>query len=111
VVLALPGNPAATLVAFELLGRPLLRGLLGLPRHRWQRRVQLVELAGSCEGERAREHFVRAKLDEHGRARPLAKQLSGALRSIADFDVLLRVPAGCTRVEAGESLPALYIRE
>jgi molybdopterin molybdotransferase len=110
-VLALPGNPAATMVAFELLGRPLLRGLLGLPRHRWQRRPRSVELATAAEGDRLREHFVRAKLDEHGRAHPLDKQLSGALRSIADFDVLVRVPAGRTRVEAGESLPALFIRD
>lgn len=110
-VLALPGNPAATMVAFELLGRPLLRALLGLPRHRWLRPARVVELAEPAKGERRREHFVRAKLDEHGRAHPLAKQLSGALRSIADFDVLLRVPAGRMRVEAGESLSALYIRE
>jgi molybdopterin molybdotransferase len=111
LVLALPGNPAATMVTFELLARPLIRALLGLPRHRWQRRPRAVELAAAVDGERQREHFARAKLDEHGRAHPLAKQLSGALRSIADFDVLLRVPAGRTRVEAGESLPALFLRE
>lgn len=111
LVLALPGNPASTMVAFELLARPLIRALLGLPRHRWQRRPRAVELATFAEGDRVREHFVRAKLDEHGRAHPLAKQLSGALRSIADFDVLLRVPAGRIRVEAGESLPALFLRE
>jgi molybdopterin molybdotransferase len=111
LVLALPGNPASTMVAFELLGRPLIRAWLGLPRHRWQRRPRSVELAAAAEGDRMREHFVRAKLDEHGRAHPLIKQLSGALRSIADFDVLLRVPAGRTRVEAGESLPALFLRE
>jgi molybdopterin molybdotransferase len=111
LVLALPGNPAATMVAFELFGRPLLRALLGLPRHRWQRPFRSVELAAAVEGDRVREHFARAKLDEHGRAHPLTKQLSGALRSIADFDVLLRVPVGRTRVEAGESLPALFLRE
>jgi molybdopterin molybdotransferase len=111
LVLALPGNPASTMVAFELLGRPLIRAWLGLPRHRWQRRPRSVELAAAAEGDRLREHFVRAKLDEHGRAHPLGKQLSGALRSIADFDVLLRVPAGRTRVEPGESLPALFLRE
>jgi molybdopterin molybdotransferase len=111
LVLALPGNPAATMVAFELLGRPLIRALLGLPRHRWQRPYRTVELAAAVEGDRVREHFARAKLDEHGRAHPLGKQLSGALRSIADFDVLLRVPTGRTRVEAGEPLPALFLRE
>ena len=44
----------------------------------------MVELAAPTEGEPRREHFVRARLDEHGRAHPLGKQLSGALRSIAD---------------------------
>jgi molybdopterin molybdotransferase len=110
-VLALPGNPASTLVAFELFARPLIRALLGLPRHRWRRRSRLVELAAAAEGDRRREHYVRARLDEHGRAHPLTKQLSGALRSIADFDVLLRVPAGQTRVEAGEQLEALVLRD
>ncbi|PRP90354.1 Molybdopterin molybdenumtransferase [Enhygromyxa salina] len=110
-VLALPGNPASTLVAFELLARPLVRALSGLARHRWQRPRRLVELASPAEGDRRREHFVRATIDAHGRARPLAKQLSGALRSIADFDALVRVPAGRDRVDAGEELEALILRE
>lgn len=112
-VLALPGNPASTMVAFELLGRPLLRALLGLPEHRWRRPTRPVELAAAAAGagDRRREHFVRARLDADGRAHPLTKQLSGALRSIAGFDALLRVPAGRTRVEAGESLAALILRE
>ncbi|KIG16922.1 Molybdopterin biosynthesis protein MoeA [Enhygromyxa salina] len=111
LVLALPGNPASTLVAFELFGRPLIRALGGLPRHRWLRPRRLVELGGPAEGDRRREHFVRAKLDAQGRALPLAKQLSGALRSIAGFDALVRVPAGRVRVEAGEQLEALILRE
>lgn len=110
-VLALPGNPASTLVAFELFGRPLIRALSGLPRHRWLRSRRLVELSGPAEGDRRREHFVRAKLDADGRAAPLPKQLSGALRSIAGFDALVRVPAGRLRVEVGEQLEALILRE
>jgi molybdopterin molybdotransferase len=110
-VLALPGNPASTLVAFELFGRPLIRALSGLPRHRWLRPRRLIELGSPAEGDRRREHFVRARVDADGRAYPLAKQLSGALRSIAGFDALVRVPAGRVRVEAGEQLEALILRE
>ena len=110
-VLALPGNPASTLVAFELFGRPLIRARSGLPRHRWLRPRRLVELSAPAEGDHRREHFVRAKLGADGRAEPLAKQLSGALRSIAGFDALVRVPAGQRRVEAGEQLEALILRE
>ncbi|MFO7565454.1 MAG: molybdopterin molybdotransferase MoeA [Enhygromyxa sp.] len=110
-VLALPGNPAATLVAFELFGRPLIRALLGLPRGRWFRPRRTVELTAAAEGDRRREHWIRAKLDDTGRATPLTKQLSGALRSIAGFDALVRIPAGRETVPAGERLEAIIVRE
>lgn len=110
-VLALPGNPASTLVAFELFVRPLIRALLGLPRARWHRPRRLVELAAAAEGDRRREHWVRARLDDAGRAVPLEKQLSGALRSIAGYDALVRVPAGRDTVPAGERLEAMIVRE
>jgi molybdopterin molybdotransferase len=109
-VLALPGNPAATLVGFELLARPLLRAMLGLPRRRWFRRVAELELAGAVEGDRKRDHYVRVQIDDQGRAAPLDRQLSGSLRSIADFDALVIVPAGRERVAAGERLQALILR-
>jgi molybdopterin molybdotransferase len=110
-VLALPGNPAATLVTFELFVRPLIRALLGLPRARWARPRRELELGAPTTGERRREHWIRARLDEAGRAIPLEHQLSGALRSIAGFDALLRVPAGRLSVAAGERLDAMILRE
>ena len=110
-VLALPGNPASTLVAFELFARPLIRAMLGLAPHRWQRARRELVLAAPAEGDRRREHWVRAQIQADGRARPLAKQLSGALRSIANFDALLRVPAGRESVPAGERLEAMIVRE
>ncbi len=109
-VLALPGNPASTFVAFELLARPLLRAWLDLPRASWQRRTFPLELAAPVEGDRKREHFVRVQIDEQGRARPLAQQLSGALRSLAEVDALLRIPAGHARADVGERFPALLLR-
>lgn len=110
-VLALPGNPAATLMTFELFVRPLIRALLGLPPARWARPRRLVELAAPAEGDRRREHWVRATLDDHGRAHPLTNQMSGALRSIAGFDALVRVPVGRVMVPAGERLEAMILRE
>ncbi|MCA9687505.1 MAG: hypothetical protein KC457_35415, partial [Myxococcales bacterium] len=108
-VLALPGNPASTYVAFELLARPLIRAMLGLPRRHWHRPRRPVELAAPAEGDMKREHYVRATIDDDGRAWPLSKQLSGALRSLAAFDVLLRVPEGRRSVAAGETLEAIFI--
>lgn len=110
-VLALPGNPASTLVSFELFVRPLIRALLGFPRARWFRPRRSVELACAAEGDRRREHWIRAKLDDAGRAVPLPQQLSGALRSIAGFDALIRIPAGREAVPAGEHLDAIIVRD
>src|SRR5690606_36053632 len=63
-ILALPGNPAATLVTFELLVRPLIRAQIGLPRARWTRPRRRVELAAPAEGDRRREHWLRAMIDD-----------------------------------------------
>ena len=110
-VLALPGNPASTLVTFELFARPTIRALLGMPRARWRPRLRRVELASPMRGEQRRTHLVRATFDDDGRVRPLATQVSGALRSIAAFELLVIVPAGRAEVDAGERLDALVIRE
>lgn len=110
-VLALPGNPASTLVTFELFARPSIRALLGIPRARWRPRLRRVELAAPMRGEQRRTHYVRATFDADGRVRPLATQVSGALRSIAAFELLVIVPAGRAEVDAGEHLDALMIRE
>ena len=110
-VLALPGNPASTLVTFELFARTAIRVLLGLPRRRWRRPWRQIELAAPVRGEATRTHFVRARFEPDGRVSPLDKQQSGALRSIASFELLVRVPAGQTQVAAGERLDALILRE
>ncbi|MFO0636409.1 MAG: hypothetical protein U0168_26560 [Nannocystaceae bacterium] len=61
LLFALPGNPASTLVAFVLLVRPCLRALAGVADAGALPQLELP-LAGEVEGERAREHFVRARL-------------------------------------------------
>ncbi|WP_086001894.1 molybdopterin-binding protein [Plesiocystis pacifica] len=110
-VLALPGNPASTFVTFELFARPLIRALAGLPERAWSRPTRVVELAEPTRGSPRRTHYVRARWTEDGRAAPLSKQLSGALRSIAYADLLLHVPEDRGEVPAGERLSAVILRE
>lgn len=109
-VLALPGNPAASFVTCELLVRPWIRAALGVPETRWRRPRRRVELAGEARGDRRRAHFVRARLGPDGRAHPLSAQLSGALRSIAEVDVLLHLPAGVETLPPGSHVDAVVLR-
>lgn len=104
---ALPGNPASSLVAFELFVRPALRRLLGI-RGDVRRPIVDVELSAPAPGSGARAHYVRARR-QGDRAWPLPSQLSGNLRSIADFDLLLRIPPGTRELPAGARCEALMV--
>lgn len=116
LVLGLPGNPGSAHVAFELLGRPLVRRLCGVAEARcgWPRRA--VELTEAVRPMARRTKFERARIEAArgrgslSRATPLASQASGALRSIADYDVLLRIEPGDAPLEAGAIVDALEVR-
>ncbi len=92
LLFGLPGNPVSALVTFVLLVRPALL--------RWQgaREVAPVRyrvLAGEgLENRGDRRHFIRARLDESGRAWPTGGQASHLLGSLAAADGLLDVSAG-----------------
>ena len=105
-VLALPGNPASSYVAFELFARPLLRRLGGhamIDRPRTQ-----VELATTLRAEETRDHYLRARL-VGGKAEPLPTQLSGALTSIAAAELLLLLPGGSGEHAAGSRVEAIIL--
>ncbi len=88
----LPGNPVSALVTFVLLVRPALL--------RWQgaRHVEPIRYwvtAGEAIQNRGdRQHFIRARLDSAGNARPAGPQASHLLGSMAAADGLLDLPAG-----------------
>jgi molybdopterin molybdotransferase len=108
-VLALAGNPASTFVGFELLARPIIRALAGHAARAWQRPTTRVRTLRELEGSKVRDHLVRARLGPDG-ATPLARQLSGALTSLAGVDALLRVPAGVESVPAHAEVDAILLR-
>jgi molybdopterin molybdotransferase len=107
-VFCLPGNPASTLVTFELLVRPALRRLLGIRGDVRRPRVT-VTLRTPARASGRRTHFVRARLHRDGSATVLDTQTSGNLRSIVDFDALVVVPAAGPDLEAGQAAEAIPI--
>jgi molybdopterin molybdotransferase len=108
--ICLAGNPASTLVAFELMARPaLLRlgGVRGAVERPWRR----VTLRGPVPGAGRREHYVRVRMHGSDEAEPLPRQLSGDLRSISDFDAFVRVPAGHGDLVAGATADAMLLSD
>ncbi|MGD9696205.1 MAG: molybdopterin molybdotransferase MoeA [Thermoleophilia bacterium] len=96
VILALPGNPAAAVVAFHLLGRPLLG-----TRGDWSRRAAL---AAPCRRHPRATTFMRCSEAPEG-LRPLARQGSAQLGSLAGARALAWIDPGEGTVDPGTLVP------
>ena len=98
LVMGLPGNPSSAMVTARLLLAPLIAGLVGRePALTWRR----APLASSLEACGDRETFVRASWDGEG-VRPASYQDSGAQKTLADSDLLIRRRAGALAAAVGE---------
>ncbi len=110
--LGLPGNPVSTLVTFELFARPAIRRMHG---HRLlHRRAVPVRVAEAVSINAPLTHFLRAEVrwDDHGLLAALTgPQGSGLLSSMARANALLVVPPGRPRIEAGETVDAILLRD
>lgn len=102
VVVGLPGNPTSALVTARLLLKPLLAGLAGLEPSaalRWRR----APLAAAMDPGSDRETFWRAR-DEDGKVVLIPNQDSGAQRTLAEADLLVRQAAGSPRLTVGSEV-------
>jgi molybdopterin molybdotransferase len=110
--LGLPGNPVSTLVTFELFARPAIRKMQG---HRLLfRRPVRVRLAEAVTVAAPLTHFLRGVVAHSGdeySARLTGAQGSGLLSSMAKANALLVIPPDKTRLERGELVQALLLRE
>jgi molybdenum cofactor synthesis domain-containing protein len=113
VVFGLPGNPVSSMVSYELLARPGLRRMEGLPDDQWHRRsvpaVAEEPLRASADG-RITYARVRAVPGEDGRWRVRAAggQGSHQLHAMATANALA-VVAPSSPVEAGGSVDILLL--
>jgi molybdopterin molybdotransferase len=105
----LPGNPVSAAVTFLVLARPALLKLRGLGE------LDLPSVSAEAEEEfingSDRLHFMRARLRrEAGRwlARPLSRQGSHVISSLADADALVAVP-GQTTLGRGARVEAMWL--
>ena len=109
-VFGLPGNPASSMVSFELFVRPALRQMLGDARP-LRPRVRVV-LEEAYEKEEGRRHYLRALVRREGDgliARLLGRQGSGQLTSMIRSNALVEISENATRVIPGQTVTALML--
>lgn len=106
-ILGLPGNPASALVTARLLLAPLIAGMSGRnpstalvwhPSH----------FDGLVDGCSDRDFFIRAYSTQTG-VRPLKSQGSADQKSLADADILVRIPPGTAIVSTPSIVEALEL--
>jgi molybdopterin molybdotransferase len=113
-VLGLPGNPASSMVSFELFVRPVLRRLAGHAEAD-DRRRERVALGSAYRKEPGRAHYVRARLvagptpDAPRVAELLARQGSGMLMSMIHVGALLELPIETGDLPAGAIVTAIVL--
>ncbi len=107
LVFGLPGNPASSLVCFELFVRPALQALAGQPREAWHMPRGRAVLSGPAKAAPDRPVYLPCRLARTARgleATPLPWTGSSDLLGLAGAGGLIALPAGGRRHEAGEEV-------
>lgn len=110
LVVCLPGNPVAAMVAFELFVRPALLALQGLPPRVTALPGRAAVPLTKAEGKR---HFLRASVEVRDGAwwaTPLPNQSSGALSSALGATHLISLAPEVTEVPAGSEISLLPVQ-
>lgn len=103
LVFNLPGNPVSALVCFEVLVRPAVNALLGIPDP--LPAYGRGRLATAVARNAGRDEFVRARVERAGdevRLHPVTGQESHMIVSAARADAVVLVPRGVGELAAGD---------
>ena len=115
LVFGLPGNPASSLVCFDLFVRPALASLLGWPQGRLSLPRRRARLGGAAKGAEDRPVYAPCRLEsaDDGSlvAHPLPWTGSSDLVGLAVADAYLALPAGVRRAEAGDEVEVVMLRD
>jgi molybdopterin molybdotransferase len=107
LVFGLPGNPASSLVCFELFVRPAFQILAGRPRSEWHLAHARARLLAPCQAAPDRPVYLPCLLARDGQtlvAAPLPWTGSSDLLGLAGAEGLIALPAGGGRFEAGAEI-------
>jgi len=98
-VLGLPGNPVAAFVCTLVFGRPALSLMAGCG---WQApQGFMVEAAFTKSKKPGRREYLRARLDEQGRAEVFASEGSGRISGLSWAEGLVELPDSAAQIGPG----------
>jgi len=107
MVMALPGNPAAALNCYYIYVLPALEKMMGFGfKGLLSGKVRLVNEVKKKAG---RAHFLKARIHNDG-AEILQGQSSAMLRSFAQANALVYLPAANEGANAGEEVKVFYLK-
>ncbi len=109
-LLGLPGNPVSAAVTFELLGRPVIRKMLGHSRL-LRPQIDVIVEDGVSEVV-SRRHYVRARVElRDGRfvARTTGNQGSNITTSLLNANAFIVVPEGGVAIHPGDTAKAIML--
>ncbi len=110
LIFGLPGNPASSMVTFEVLVRPALQKMLGSPA--LYRPLLCAQITEPASNNTKRTHFVRGQLSfasPQPLFTPLSSQSSADLLSMRQAHALAILPPSSAPVKAGDSVQVLWI--
>ena len=111
LVFSLPGNPVSALVCFELLVRPAVNALLGVPEP--LPRFEQAVLTESVRRDPHRDQFVRMRArygDDRVELEAIRGQESHMIASAAQANVISHIPRGEGELPAGTAARYLRLR-
>lgn len=112
LVIGLSGNPAAALISFELLVRPLLKKIIGIKDVK--DKYLEVELLDGFSKKSPQRRFLRVRVlwaDGKWIAYLTGKQESGILRSMVGCNALIDIPRGSGQIAPNTKVRALLLEE
>ncbi len=107
LVFGLPGNPASSLVCFDLFARPALQILAGRPRDAWHLPRQRARLTAATKAAPGRPVYLPCALTRSAaglEATPLPWTGSSDLVGLATANGLIALPADGGRYEPGDEV-------
>lgn len=102
VLLALSGNPFASVATFELLAVPALAKIAG--ESRWKALRVTARLDGDFPKGSEMRRFVRAKIEGGSVTVPEKGHSSGGIGSLAGCNCLIDIPGGSGPLAAGDEV-------